>query len=103
CGHTEGQCENTRALLGGGRFEVVHVAMYSPRAGTASASIWEDDVPLEEKKSRLHEVELIQAQTSAEINPSMVGTLQDVLVEGTRQGNWYVRPRNNKILFFQSD
>ena len=102
CGETESQFENTLALLRRVRFDVVHVAMYSPRAGTASARIWEDDVPREEKKRRLHEVERIQAEISSEINAGMVGTTQDVLVEGTRQGKWYGRTRNNKLLFFES-
>jgi tRNA-2-methylthio-N6-dimethylallyladenosine synthase len=103
CGETEAQFENTLALLRRIRFDVVHVAMYSPRAGTASARIWEDDVPLQEKKRRLHEVELLQAEISSQINASMVGTTREVLVEGTRQGKWYGRTRNNKILFFESD
>jgi len=103
CGETEAQFENTCALLRRVRFDVVHVAMYSPRTGTASARIFEDDVPHEEKKRRLQEVERIQMQVSTEINATLVGTTQEVLVEGTRQGKWYGRTRRNKILFFESE
>jgi len=102
CGETEQQFENTIGLLERVRFDVVHVAMYSPRTGTASANMWEDDVPLTEKKQRLHEVERVQARIASEINGEMVGSRQEILVEGTRQGKWYGRTRNNKICFFES-
>lgn len=103
CGETEPQFQNTLALLERVRFDVVHVAMYSPRPGTASARLWADDVPLTEKKRRHHEVERIQAGIAAEINGALVGTRQEVLVEGTRQGKWYGRTRHNKLVFFESD
>jgi len=103
CGETEQQFENTLALLERVRFDVVHVAIYSPRPGTASASLWPDDVPREEKKRRLHEVERVQARIATEINSQLIGTRQEVLVEGTRQAKRYGRTRNNKLLFFESD
>ncbi|MPZ13426.1 MAG: MiaB/RimO family radical SAM methylthiotransferase [Chloroflexi bacterium] len=103
CGELEAQFENTLALLERVRFDVVHVAMYSPRPGTASARLWPDDVPQEEKKRRLHEVERVQSGIAGEINGRVVGTTQDVLVEGQRKGKWFGRTRNNKLLFFSSD
>jgi tRNA-2-methylthio-N6-dimethylallyladenosine synthase len=102
CGESEAQFENTLALLERVRFDIVHVAMYSPRPGTASARLWEDDVPLEEKKRRIHEVERVQARIAGEINAALVGTRQQVLVEGRRKGKWYGRTRHNKLLFFES-
>jgi tRNA-2-methylthio-N6-dimethylallyladenosine synthase len=65
--------------------------------------MWADDVPRAEKKRRLHEVERVQARISSEINASMVGTRQEVLVEGTRKGKWYGRTRNNKLVFFEDE
>ncbi len=103
CGETEAQFASTLSLLERVRFDVVHVAMYSPRPGTASARLWEDDVPHEEKRHRLHEVERLQAQIAAETNRELIGTRQQILVEGTRKGKWYGRTRHNKLLFFESD
>jgi tRNA-2-methylthio-N6-dimethylallyladenosine synthase len=103
CGETEQQFLNTIGLLERVRHDVVHVAMYSERPGTASPRLWADDVPPSEKKLRLHEVERVQAQIAAEINQGLVGTRQEVLVEGIRQGKWYGRTRNNKLVFFASD
>jgi tRNA-2-methylthio-N6-dimethylallyladenosine synthase len=102
-GETEEQFRHTIDLLERVRFDVVHVAMYSERAGTAAPKLWPDDVPLQEKKRRLHEVERVQARIASEINEAMVGTTQEILIEGTRQGKWYGRTRNNKLLFFESD
>ena len=103
CGETEVQFQHTLELLERVRFDVVHVAMYSQREGTASPRLWRDDVPREEKKRRLHEVERVQARIAEEINQAMVGSRQEILVEGTRQNKWYGRTRNNKLVFFESD
>jgi len=103
CGETEAQFENTLVLLERVRFDTVHVAMYSPRPGTASARLWDDDVPPEEKKRRIHGVERVQARIAAEINAELVGSRQEILVEGTRKGKWYGRTRHNKLLFFESE
>jgi tRNA-2-methylthio-N6-dimethylallyladenosine synthase len=103
CGETEEQFQNTMGLLERVRCDVVHVAMYSERPGTQSPRLWPDDVSPVEKKRRLHEVERVQAQIAAEINAGLVGTTQEILVEGTRQGKWYGRTRSNKLVFFQSD
>jgi tRNA-2-methylthio-N6-dimethylallyladenosine synthase len=102
-GETEQQFLNTMGLLERLRHDVVHVAMYSERPGTAAPRLWPDDVPLVEKKRRLHEVERLQTLVSSEINAAMVGTREQVLVEGTRQGKWYGRTRNNKLVFFESE
>ncbi|HEX6122947.1 MAG TPA: MiaB/RimO family radical SAM methylthiotransferase, partial [Ktedonobacterales bacterium] len=44
CGETDEEFQHTLDLLEEIRFDVVHVAMYSPRPGTLSFK-WEDDVP----------------------------------------------------------
>jgi tRNA-2-methylthio-N6-dimethylallyladenosine synthase len=103
CGETERQFATTMDLLERIRCDVVHVAMYSPRPNTASLSLWADDVPLEEKRRRLHEVDRLQEQVSSEINASLVGSTQEILVEGTRHGKWYGRTRSNKLAFFESE
>ncbi len=103
CGETEAQFQHTLDLLDRVRCDIVHVAMYSPRAGTGSARLWADDVPLAEKKRRLQAVDQLQARIALEINEELVGSRQEILVEGTRQGKWYGRTRHNKLAFFESD
>ncbi len=103
CSETEQEFEHTLDLLKEIRFDVVHVAAYSVRPGTVAAR-WEDDIPLAEKKRRLHAVEEVQAQIALELNQSYIGKIQDVMVEemnvshGRRQ--WKGRNRANKWVFF---
>lgn len=123
CGETEAQFERTLEMLRYVRFDVVHVAAYSPRKATPSERLWEDDVPREEKKRRLHEVEKLQAQIAAEKNAALEGAIVEVLVEGpsdrkaanttlgeegaegTSDGagqRWGGRTRSNKLVFFDA-
>jgi tRNA-2-methylthio-N6-dimethylallyladenosine synthase len=100
-GETEEQFENTLSLLQEMRFDVVHVAAYSPRPGTIAAQKYEDDVSPEVKKERLKQVEELQANIAAEINSQLHGEVVEVLVEGTKKGKWYGRTRSNKLVFFE--
>ena len=103
CGETEAEFQHTLDLLEEIRFDVVHVAAYSVRPGTVAAR-WDDDIPLVEKKRRLHAVEEIQARIALEINQQYLGKVEEVLVEeentthGRRQ--WRGRNRANKLVFF---
>jgi len=80
CGETEEQFQNTLDLLAQVRFDVVHVAAYSVRPGTVAAR-WEDDVPLAEKKRRLHAVEELQTKIALEINQRYLQKVEEVLIE----------------------
>jgi tRNA-2-methylthio-N6-dimethylallyladenosine synthase len=103
CGETEEEFSHTLDLLREIRFDVVHVAAYSVRPGTVAAR-WEDDVPLAEKKRRLHAVEELQAGIALELNQQQLGKIEEVLVEemnnthGRQQ--WKGRNRTNKLVFF---
>src|SRR5713226_4593333 len=55
-GETEERFQSTRRLLEQVEFDVVHLAMYSPRPGTYAAAKMEDDVPPAEKRRRLNEL-----------------------------------------------
>ncbi|HEY1298041.1 MAG TPA: tRNA (N6-isopentenyl adenosine(37)-C2)-methylthiotransferase MiaB [Chloroflexota bacterium] len=102
-GETDAEFGHTLDMLDEFRFDVVHVAMYSPRPGTVAATQMLDDVPREEKRRRLHEVEILQKRIAAGINTRYVGRRVDVLVEGTAKGRWYGRTRTNKLVHFASD
>jgi tRNA-2-methylthio-N6-dimethylallyladenosine synthase len=98
-GETVAQFENTLRVMEQVRWDVVHVAMYSPRPGTVAAT-WPDDVPRAEKKRRLHAVEELQKEIAAQINARLLGRTVEVLVEGQKGGKWYGRTRTNKLTFF---
>lgn len=103
CGETEEEFQHTLDLLAKIRFDVVHVAAYSVRPGTVAAR-WEDDVPLVEKKRRLHAVEEMQAKIALEINQHYLEGVEEVLVEDTNstrgREQWRGRNRTNKLVFF---
>ena len=102
CGETEEEFQRTLDLLEEIRFDVVHVAMYSPRPGTLSFK-WEDDVPLDVKRERLHAVEQIQERIALERNAPYVGGVEEVLIESHQvaggQHQWRGRTRANKLVF----
>ncbi len=100
-GESEEQFQHTLDLIEEIRFDVVHVAMYSPRPGTLAADTMRDTVSRQEKKERLHRVEEIQERISRDINEALVGTSQEILVEDQEHGKWKGRTRTNKLVFFE--
>ena len=102
CGETDEEFQHTLDLLEEIRFDVVHVAMYSPRPGTLSFK-WEDDVPLEVKRQRLHAIEQVQERIALESNAPYVGRDEEVLIESHQvaggQHQWRGRTRTNKLVF----
>jgi tRNA-2-methylthio-N6-dimethylallyladenosine synthase len=102
CGETEPQFLNTMRVLEEVRFDKVHVAAYSPRPGTIAWRHMEDTLPQEEKMRRLHAVEELQERISREHNERLLDTVQEVLVEGEKDGVLTGRNRTNKIVHFRS-
>jgi len=100
-GETQEQFQRTLDLIEEIRFDVVHVAMYSPRPGTLAADTMQDSVSRDEKKERLHRVEAIQERISLELNQSLVGRTEEILVEDKEHGKWKGRTRTNKLVFFE--
>ncbi len=85
-GESEAAFGNTLAVLERLRFDKVHVAAYSPRAGTYADRKQPDDVPEAVKKERLHAVEELQRRISLEINGAYWGRDVEVLVEERKPG-----------------
>ena len=111
-GETEAQFERTLAMLHDIEFDVVHVAMYSPRRGTPAPAVWPDDVSPAEKKRRRRAVEDTQREIALRRNQALVGEVTEVLVEGPSQRRkdqrstakrWGGRTRTNKLVFFPHD
>jgi tRNA-2-methylthio-N6-dimethylallyladenosine synthase len=103
CGETEEEFQHTLDLLERIRFDVVHVAAYSVRPGTVAAR-WEDNIPMYEKKRRLHVIEEIQARIALELNQLYIGKVEEVMLEEKNEKHgrqqWKGRTRANKLVFF---
>jgi len=88
---------NTRALLEEIQFDVVHLAMYSPRPGTYAATRMEDDVPAAEKLRRLNDLLALQRDIAARKAARWIGETVEVLIEGRDElGRPYGRIRQGK-------
>jgi tRNA-2-methylthio-N6-dimethylallyladenosine synthase len=80
-GETEEQFENTRKAMEEFKFNMSYTAMYSPRPG-ATSHRWDDDVPLEEKKRRLHILTEELRKHNRYYNKNLIGKTMRVLVRG---------------------
>ncbi|HEX3245815.1 MAG TPA: tRNA (N6-isopentenyl adenosine(37)-C2)-methylthiotransferase MiaB [Chloroflexota bacterium] len=96
-GETVAQFENTLKAIENIQWDVIHVAAYSTRAGTAAAE-YVDQLPLEEKRQRLHLVEELQKEIQTRRNAVFQDRIVEVLIEGQSKGKWYGRSRNNKLV-----
>ncbi|MFN0074065.1 MAG: tRNA (N6-isopentenyl adenosine(37)-C2)-methylthiotransferase MiaB [Chloroflexota bacterium] len=96
-GETVAQFENTLRAIENIQWDVIHTAAYSTRAGTPAAE-YTDQLPLDEKKRRLHLVEELQKEIATRRNRAFQDQIVEVLVEGQSKGKWYGRTRNNKLV-----
>jgi len=100
-GETEEQFEHSLSLVQEMRFDVIHVAAYSPRPGTIAWRECQDDIPAEVKKERLNKIEELQTAIASEINSQLQGKGVEMLVEGKKKGKWFGRTWSNKLVFFE--
>jgi tRNA-2-methylthio-N6-dimethylallyladenosine synthase len=81
-GESEAAYMNTRDLVEEMEFDVVHIAMYSPRPGTFAATRMADDVPHEEKLRRLNDLLALSREIAARKTSRWIGRKAEVLIEG---------------------
>jgi tRNA-2-methylthio-N6-dimethylallyladenosine synthase len=96
-GESEQAYLNTRALVEEMDFDVVHIAMYSPRPGTYAATKMQDDVPHDEKLRRLNDLLALSREIAARKTARWIGRDVEVLIEGRDELNRpYGRIRQGK-------
>jgi len=88
-GETLEQFENSRRAMDSIRFNMAYIAVYSPRPGAAS-SRWEDDIPMAEKKRRLHVLTEELTRHTLEYNKILIGKRLRVLVTGYDRKQGYM-------------
>lgn len=96
CGETEQDHQQTLSLLEEVRFDMAFMFKYSERPKTLAARKYPDDVPEDVKGRRLQEVIAAVTRTSSEGNQQLVGTEQNVLIEG-------VSKRSGEHMYGRSD
>ncbi|HEY0389807.1 MAG TPA: tRNA (N6-isopentenyl adenosine(37)-C2)-methylthiotransferase MiaB [Gaiellales bacterium] len=104
-GETEGDFQETLDVVDEVGYDHAFTFVYSPRRGTEAATM-ADQVPDEVKSERI--VRLVEAvqRHAATRNAALVGTVQEVLVEGPSRTDPDVlrgRTRGNKTTLFRGD
>ena len=104
-GENDGDFQQTMELVETVGFDQSFSFIYSVRPGTPAASL-PDEVPLAVKKERLRTLQYKLDQNAAQVSRKMVGTVQQVLVEGTSKkdaGELCGRTENNRVVNFKSE
>lgn len=80
-GETEEQFSELLEFVRDARFERLGAFTYSEEEGTYDAAHFKDDVPQEEKQSRLDRLMSLQSDISYSYNQSRIGSVERVLVD----------------------
>lgn len=85
-GETEEDFHETLEVVKECEYDSAFTFIFSPRVGTPAANM-HDDVPLEVKNARLHELNEYVNQYSRKANEAYLGTVVPVLIEGLSENN----------------
>lgn len=101
-GESEQDFADTLDMIEKVRFDSAFTFMYSPRSGTKAAAM-NDQLPVEIKRSRLHELNQLQYGIALENNRFLEDSCVEVLVEGPSKTDPHKltsRSRTNRIIIF---
>lgn len=94
-GETDEDFQETLSLVKEVGFDSAFTFIYSPREGTPAAK-YPNQVPEELKKERIYQLIELQNDISAQHMQRLVGTTQEVLIEGATQEGVIGRTRTNR-------
>jgi tRNA-2-methylthio-N6-dimethylallyladenosine synthase len=103
CGETDGDFEETLAVVAQVEFDSAFMFKYSERKNTIASRKFPDDVPDQVKQDRLLRLNQLQHEISLRRNAAEVGKVYEVLVEGSSKKNsdeWLGRTDHNKAAVF---
>jgi tRNA-2-methylthio-N6-dimethylallyladenosine synthase len=103
-GETEEEFAQTRELFAACNYDMAYIFKYSIRSGTPAADMG-DQIPDAVKEARNQELLGLLAANSDRRNATLLGTTQEVLVEGPdKKGRRFMgRTRGNRIVHFDAD
>ncbi|HBG01203.1 MAG TPA: tRNA (N6-isopentenyl adenosine(37)-C2)-methylthiotransferase MiaB, partial [Firmicutes bacterium] len=94
-GETDQDFKDTLSLVREVGFDSAFTFIYSPREGTPAAGL-PNQIPEELKKERIYELIELQNSISEAKMRRLVGTTQELLVEGRSKGRLIGRTRTNR-------
>ena len=103
-GETEEDFAQTRELFADCNYDMAYIFKYSVRSGTPAADMG-DQVPDEVKEARNQELLEILRQNSLRRNAALLGTVEEILVEGPdKTGKLFTgRTAGNRVAIFAAD
>ena len=104
-GETEEDFKQTLDFVAACKLDAAYTFLYSRRSGTPAASLPQQIEP-EIKKERLQRLAAIQNPISLALNRRLIGTRQEIIVEGASKNNpdrWCGRTDGNKTAVFAYD
>jgi tRNA-2-methylthio-N6-dimethylallyladenosine synthase len=102
-GETEEDFEDTLDVVARARFDQAYTFQYSPRPGTSAAAM-PDQLPKAVVQARFDRLVALQQEISLERMREQVGTIVEILVEGTgRKGRVQGRTRTNRVVHVDGD
>ncbi|OSZ77730.1 tRNA (N6-isopentenyl adenosine(37)-C2)-methylthiotransferase MiaB [Chitinophagaceae bacterium IBVUCB2] len=106
CTEEEADHQDTLSIMEYAKYDYAYMYFYSERPGTLAQRRYKDDVPLETKKRRLHEVVQMQNKLSLESNLKDIGKIFKILIEGdSKKSNtdWVGRSSHGKVFVFPKE
>jgi tRNA-2-methylthio-N6-dimethylallyladenosine synthase len=102
-GETEADFAETRELFEACNYDMAYVFKYSVRSGTPAAEL-PDQIPDEVKEARNRELLDLLEKNSTRRNETLVGSVQEVLIEGPdKTGQRFTgRTRGNRVAIFDA-
>jgi tRNA-2-methylthio-N6-dimethylallyladenosine synthase len=82
CGETEEEHKDTISLMQAVEYDFAYMYMYSERPKTLAERKFKDDIPEDVKRERLTEIINLQQEHSLKAHKKLIGTIQEVLIEG---------------------
>ena len=100
-GETDAMFEETIRAFRECQFDFSYIARYSVRPQTLAARIYPDDVPDSTKAERWHILNSLLLENIQTRNELMLGRVEEVLISGERDEQFFGRTRNFKEVFFE--
>ncbi len=105
-GETREDFDDSMSLAQAVRFHNMFSFKYSPRPNTLAAQRFQDDVPEDEKTSRIMELQAVQKDIQAQLHGATVGQVVSVLVDTqSRRRSWELagRTTGNTVVNFPGE
>lgn len=106
CTEEEQDHQDTLSIMEYAQYDYSYMYFYSERPGTLAQRRFKDDVPLDVKKRRLHEVVQMQNKLSLASNLRDIGKTFKILIEGDSkksENDWVGRSSHGKVFVFPKE